>query len=392
MISLSGDIETIDLPDVLMMISQSEKTGVFSIRRGMEEKKLYFRKGMLVFASSTNDNEKLGEIMFETGLITKEKLLEARRRQAETDDRIGNILLMSGDITQDNLISALKAQASKIIMNLLSWWGGYFTFEEGDFPTSNKLVVGFDLKAIIMDAAASADEWLKVKSKITSTDIIPRFSDELPKGLDTVSINRVEWGVFSLIDGKRTVKEICSLSPYDDMETCKLLTNLLERGLIILPMKRGAEVGWENQLEKAQIEPIVDFYNEVFRLIHRRAFDIDKKNARIIVEKVLTDVKSANPYVFDDLSLKDDGSFDKDIALQNILRIMRSRRVEVVQNAFNNLINNTLIKFKEYYGQKKVDNIKKELQNLIDFLMHKEISILSKLGLKEGLNLLIESI
>jgi len=392
MISLSGDLETVDLPDVLMMISQSAKTGVFTIRRGMEEKKLYFRKGMLVSASSTNDNEKLGEIMLEAGLIAKEKLIEARRKQTETEDRIGNILLVSGDITQDNLISALKAQASKIVMNLLGWWGGYFTFEEGEFPLPNKLVVGFDLKDIIMDAVVSADEWLKVKRKITSTDVIPRFNDELPAGIDSVNINRVEWGVFSLIDGKRTVKEICSLSPYADMETCKLLTDLVEKGLMILPVKRGTDVGWENQLERAQIEPIVDFYNEVFRLIHRRAFDIDKKNARKVVEKVFGDVKVENPFVFGDLKMKDDGSFDCDIAIQNILRITRTRRVEVIQNAFNSLINNALTKLKEYYGQKKVDTIKKELKNLTDFLMHKESSILSKLGLKEGLDILIESI
>jgi len=392
MISLSGDLETIDLPDVLMMISQSSKTGIFTIRRGMEEKKLCFRKGMLVSASSTNDNEKLGEVMLETGLITNEKLLEARRKQTETEDRIGNILLTSGDITQDNLIQGLKAQASKIIMNLLSWWGGYFTFEEGEFPIPNKLVVGFDLKNIIIDAAASADEWLKVKRKIVSTDVIPRFNDDLPVSSDSAIISRVEWGVFSLIDGKKTVKELCSLSPYADMETCKLLTDLVEKGLVIMPMRKGAEVGWENQLERAQIEPIVEFYNEVFRLIHRRAFDIDRKNARLVVEKVFGEVKIENPYVFEDLIMKEDGSFDCGIAVQNILRITRTRRVEVIQKAFNSLINSALTQFKEYYGQKKVDIIKKELLNLIDFLMHKESSILSRLGLKEGLNFLIESI
>ena len=391
MISLSGDMETVDLPDVLSVISQNEKSGVFTIRRGMEEKKLYFKKGMLVFASSTDDSEKLGEVMLQSGLIDEKTLIEARRRQVDTNERIGNILMTSGIISQDNLIQALKAQISKILSNLLNWWGGYFTFDEGDFPIPDKVVVGFDLKGIIMEAATSADEWMKVQKKIPSTDVVPRMKHEMPDGVESVEIDRMRWRVFSLIDGRRTIREICSLAPYADMVTCRFLVEFAEKGVVDIPRMRDEDVSWENQLERSQIEPVVDFYNEVFRLIHRRSFDIDKKNARTIIEKAYLETVNRHSHIFNDLDLRDDGSLDRDIVVHNILGISRTRRVEVVQDAFNDFIITTLKKLQDFYGKKEVNVIQKEVQNLIDFLMHREGSILSKLGVKEGINLLIES-
>ena len=94
--ALKGDLETVNLPDILQLLESARKTGALSIRRHLEEKRLYFKQGMLVFASSTDDREKLGAVLLSRKAITEDVLEDARRVQTETGGRIGFIILEMG--------------------------------------------------------------------------------------------------------------------------------------------------------------------------------------------------------------------------------------------------------------------------------------------------------
>ncbi|UCE27177.1 MAG: DUF4388 domain-containing protein, partial [Candidatus Coatesbacteria bacterium] len=108
-----GDLETINLPDILQLLEGAKKTGALSIRRHLEEKRLYFKQGMLVFASSTEEREKLGRVLLSLRLINGNELEEARRTQIESGRRLGIVLLEKGFISHEDLITALKEQAQR---------------------------------------------------------------------------------------------------------------------------------------------------------------------------------------------------------------------------------------------------------------------------------------
>ncbi|RMF95998.1 MAG: type IV-A pilus assembly ATPase PilB [Candidatus Schekmanbacteria bacterium] len=61
---------------------------------------------------------KLGQLLIDAGLITKEQLIEALKTQKQTRERIGTVLVKSGVITEDTITSFLSQQYGVPSINL----------------------------------------------------------------------------------------------------------------------------------------------------------------------------------------------------------------------------------------------------------------------------------
>lgn len=260
---LKGDLETINLPDVLQLLEGARKTGALSIRRHLEEKRLYFKQGTLVFASSTDDREKLGSVLLSLNLVKGDKLEEARRVQGKTGQRLGIVLLEMGLITRDELVTALKEQVQRIITALFEWWGGQFEFLEGSEPFPDEILVGFKLGGILMEAAKTVDEWSRVYSVMPNVDAVVEL--EGSKVPEEVTITKEEWTVLSLVDGCRTITEITEVSPFTDIETCKILAGFVERGLAKCRVAAAyPEDKRSRRTDDGPVNVLLTLYNELF--------------------------------------------------------------------------------------------------------------------------------
>jgi len=384
--TLRGDLETVDLPDVLGMISDNKKTGIFCIRRGMEEKKLFFKKGLLVYASSTDEQEKLGEILQSIGLITHKRLLEMRKEQGvSSSQRLGLMLLEKGMITHENLVTGLKTQASNILLSLLGWWGGNFEFVETEFPIPGGISVGFDLKRIIMQAVDSANEWNIVKNSFPTMETVLRLSAMLPEGKKEIAVRDEEWMVLSLLDGAKTVEDICYQLPFSDLQTCQLMVALQEKGLVSQESSARIRHSDEFYVERLQLTPLVSLFNELLRFIHRRVFDIDRNDARNILEFAYFQATSQEPHLFEGMLLGIDGSLDSDIFIANALTVPASFRLEKTVGALSIVVRKFLEAVEAKFGKKERQGITKEAQVIVDFVLHQNRNILQKLGIKEDI-------
>lgn len=382
--TLKGDLETVDLPGVMGMVAENQKTGIFTVRRGMEEKKLYFKKGRLIFASSTNENEKLGEVLQSNGLISRDKLLEVRKEQSSlSSQRLGMLFLEKGLISHDDLVSGLKAQVNSIILSLLEWWGGNFEFVEGDIPLPGGISVGFDLKGIILKATDSADEWNRVRSRIPKMEGVPRLCPSLPSGGKKVTISDEQWAVASQIDGLKTVEELCYLLPFPDLHTCKLIVALQDMGLVEEELSGEVEQTDEFFVERMQLKPLIHLFNEILRFIHRRAFDIDRNRVRDLLESAYLEVAGEEASIFEGVNLASDGSLDADILTANALTIHPDFRLERVVGALSSVVRRFVEVIEQKFGKKERDSITKEARVVVDFVLHQNRNILQRLGIKE---------
>jgi hypothetical protein len=315
---LKGDLETINLPDILQLLEGAKKTGALSIRRHLEEKRLYFKKGMLVFASSTEDREKLGSVLLSLRLINERKLEEARQAQTESGRRLGTVLLEKGHITHEDLVTALKEQAQRIITALFEWWGGQFEFFEGMEPVSDDVPVGFRLGAIIMEAARIVDEWSRVYAVIPDLEMVV---DMNALGVpEEVKLSKNEWKVMALVDGRRSVADITSEVPMSDIETCKILAGLVGRGLAKCSYRvTGAERVRRAGLDDGRVNALLSIYNELFTQVS--AFVREKANddaVRLMNETMVANCKELKSFLRDCwLPLR--GGLDRSRIMKNLV-------------------------------------------------------------------------
>lgn len=137
-IFLTGTLKEFHLPEVLLFCSRSQKTGELLLKRGDSEKHLYFTNGKIVFASSSQASDRLGDILLQTGKITEEQYHRAAEIAARTGKRKGIILVEEGYIQAESLIPALNEQIKEIILGLFEWEKGTFTFRES--PLSDEVI------------------------------------------------------------------------------------------------------------------------------------------------------------------------------------------------------------------------------------------------------------
>ncbi|HEY4492798.1 MAG TPA: DUF4388 domain-containing protein, partial [Acidobacteriota bacterium] len=60
---LRGNLRQIRFPDLLLKISDRKQTGVLRLIRKPFQKVVYFQEGMIVFARSSDPDERLGELL-----------------------------------------------------------------------------------------------------------------------------------------------------------------------------------------------------------------------------------------------------------------------------------------------------------------------------------------
>ena len=128
---LSGDIRFVPLPDILLLLSNNQMTGALRCSRGDITKTLEWEKGDIVFARSTEAEDRLGSYLLAQGKVTPEQLQQAEP-MIGTQDRLGKALVRVGVLTPDTLWEAVRGQTTEIIYSLFHWKEGIYEFRPGD--------------------------------------------------------------------------------------------------------------------------------------------------------------------------------------------------------------------------------------------------------------------
>jgi len=316
--ALQGDLRTFELPDLLSLIAASRRNGMLVVTRGDEEKSLCFSDGLLIYASSTTERERLGEVLVRERLLDGTDVIKARKIQHDTGERLGTVLVSHNFLPPAKLVLALKAQAQEIITSLFQWWSGKFEFVDGSYPYPSPIVVGFNLQALIMEATKTVDDWARIKRVLPDLSLYLGINARLAQNVQSVFLQRQEWEMLSLIDGHRHIQEICSLSRYSDLETCEILANLVGRGLLLVKTSED-EIWQDNKLaaERSIFRPFIRMMNEIYYVIYDA---IQGTEAEGMMVESVKEVEKHHSILLNGVEFSR-GTLDTDLLLANVRMI-----------------------------------------------------------------------
>ena len=128
----TGNFRETPFSDVVMLLQQQAATGTLTCMAGGYEKSVCLKSGHIIFATSQDVRDRLGEIMVSTGKITRRQLdksLELHAKNAGLK-KIGAIMVENGFVTPKDLYNALKYQVRIIIYSLILLTEGTYRFAE----------------------------------------------------------------------------------------------------------------------------------------------------------------------------------------------------------------------------------------------------------------------
>jgi hypothetical protein len=224
---LEGDLSKIEVPDLLTFLNMGHRTGVLALERSDQETKLFFREGRPVYATSTRDDLKLGSMLVRMGKVTPD-VLERALARPKAPGRIGHALLAENVLSEAELASFLKVQVSEVIFDTFAWRTGVFTFWDGVPPPATAVTLDMDLQNLLMEGVRRIDERHRLSEVFPNLDMAVEAVANPERVKHSVTLTPDEWKIFFLVDGRRSLAEICRLagSP-DDLGTLQILHNLV---------------------------------------------------------------------------------------------------------------------------------------------------------------------
>lgn len=177
--SLKGSLESINLADIMQLVSNSKQSGRFILLKDSGEK--------------------------------------------------GYIYVKNGEVNHAEVENFLGEDA---VFTLISWDKGEFTFEEGKADVKDSITRS--VTSLLMEAARRIDEWKLLRKKIGSIDSVPKFSEVDKNERRKISLSTLEWLVISKVDGTKSIAHISNETGINIYDTSRIIFGMITTGLLKL--------------------------------------------------------------------------------------------------------------------------------------------------------------
>jgi hypothetical protein len=224
--SISGNLRTMELSELLQWLSQGKKTGTLFIDKENVQKRIFFNSGKIISCASTDPREYLGHFLVSHGFITEMELAKAIEMQDSTKMLLGKILVTIGAVSREDLHELLVLKTEESLYDMFSWEEGEFRFVDNEGLASGIIPMALEVTGIALNGMRRVDEWDRIRKIIPDARAIPvaiGFLDdpELPSG---------ERGILGLVDDNRTIEEICIQTHSSEFHVCDVLFRQIENG------------------------------------------------------------------------------------------------------------------------------------------------------------------
>lgn len=144
-------ISEICVPLIFRNIFRKKLDGELHVKADGISKILYFEKGALVFAKTNVLEERIGNILFQSGKIDPNTLDEVLTMASTTGKPLGSILVNRQVITQSEIMMALERQMKIIAVSIFTLDTGAWNFISGTPDLPADLKISIPLTEIIID-------------------------------------------------------------------------------------------------------------------------------------------------------------------------------------------------------------------------------------------------
>jgi uncharacterized protein DUF4388 len=218
---LQGSLAERDVPDLIQALHESRFSGVLTLTHMGVGRRVIVHEGRLVFGTSSDPDDRMGELLLRQGKITLRQYVEAGKAVGP-GKRMGGILVEQGLLTPKELVKAVTEQSEHTIYRAFEWTEGQYRIQEG-VESTEVITLKASTSDIILEGIRRIESWSRIQRAVGGLEArYERASDyeqELPAL--TLSIEKLNLlvGLMQPVD----VETICRESPLSDFEVCRTL-------------------------------------------------------------------------------------------------------------------------------------------------------------------------
>jgi tetratricopeptide (TPR) repeat protein len=254
----SGEIKTHhELFVLLNKIYSARLTGQLELVLGRVERKLFFDGGQLVFATSSDRGDSLGDMMLREGAITQSQF-EAATELVKTGQRFGSAIAELGFFTVEQVVPWIQRQLTQITSSVLDYPAGRFYFfgslEKNVVP---EIGIPVPLGKLLLEAVRRASD-LPLEHLAADAALRIDLSPDPLHRYQAVDLDQTERFLLSFISQPIGAKDFLASTALPGDSAARALYALLVLGKVISvpPPQQATSVATPAEpIEQTQPEP-----------------------------------------------------------------------------------------------------------------------------------------
>jgi hypothetical protein len=338
-LTLRGEIRSSSVPALLRSLLGSGETGILTFRSADVTKSIYMKDGRIVYAASTDPDERLGELLLLKGRITARQYLEASK-MIRPGRRLGAILVEMGAIDPDELIPTVEEQIREVLLDLLTWTHGHYEVVMKEVGDDSVVSLNINADNLILEGIRRTRSWTQVMRGIGNIESVPALTGQRDV-LMKIELAPDEQEVLSHVNGRSTIEQVCNVSFLTHFETCRILWALQILGVVRWSLPAEAQHAGE-AAKAAQgdldLGDVVERFNQMFHRIYETLHERQGAAVDVVMDDVMREVSVSYASLFDGVDLRHYGRVDFEQMLANVADLPSDRRRALMVAALNELV------------------------------------------------------
>jgi hypothetical protein len=229
------DLAQTPLPELLVKIHRHRAPGVVECRRGDLIKRIYLDRGEIIFATTNQITESLGDKLLREGKLTRDQYDESVQRLRVTGKRHGVTLMEMKLLDADQLATGVREQIQEIVWSIFEWADGTVSFTPGREKHLEFVKIELAVPEAIMQGVRRIPDAKPLIARLGGKTTVLIRSDE-----PALTLTPEETALLNHVDGRKTLYDLVMVPPLSPPENARILYGLF--ALQVIGIKQPVKV------------------------------------------------------------------------------------------------------------------------------------------------------
>jgi hypothetical protein len=211
-----------DLPDLLLAISRSGKTGRLSFSNPEADKIIYVKDGKIVFAESSSDDDGLGQYLLRNGEITLDDFTRVSKL-VSPGKRLGALLVAEGVIEPKALVPAVVGQVRAIILGLFRRTESWYGFKEEEASRKESITLDMPVAQLVLEGVQLVDSWRRISKGVGDLDAVYQVASATEVEWSRLKLESGPSELLTILSEPMRIADVCAEASIDDFDACRYL-------------------------------------------------------------------------------------------------------------------------------------------------------------------------
>ncbi len=325
---LTANVGSFSLADILHLLHASSKSGFLFFENGEHVKSVYLHRGEVIFATSNQKFDRLGECLVRSGAITPDQFAEAIKAYTSSS-QFGKILVERGFLTSRELWGGVKLQVEEIVRSLFSYGAGSVLFWEGEVRPDNVVRLSLPTRRLIAQGLKRRDDLLRFVALLETPRVRIATAKDAPQQL-----GETERAMLDAIRAGGAFQEQCRRAGVEPLCGARTVQQLRAIGAATVTREEDSTAAVrESDVALSGEEAVRECVRLHIKLLAEFTAPIvaveGAEGIRDRIQRITDDAAERYPELLSDLVVGQGGSLDPDVLIKRALAYPGEREREV---------------------------------------------------------------